>query len=244
MAWCRGMEGWQGWTLLSGGALFALLAVGAGITGDWPLTPLFGGFAVALIAGGLLSYRQSTPLRAATRKGSVRIEGTQVPSVEVPYSTMKSLIAVVGLVGMTAAGVGIALSGRPALGVALGGLFVLGALLAARNLVLPPALAITERGLHVNAGGWNKWAPWEDVERVYLDSVNGAGFLRIVSTHPARVEGPAWFRVITRLTWRWGALSVPVDALPVDAKRLVRAITDLVEDPTARRDIAARGLAR
>jgi hypothetical protein len=202
----------------------------------------YGGFVVALVAGALLARRPSRSHRDVSWEGSVRVEDVEIPALEIPYSNTKTFFALLVSLGMAEAFTNLAHGRWAVIIAAFAGLMALLAVLALVNLLTPPVVALSERGLHVSAGRRHRWVPWDEVEEVRLASVRGAPVLRVDAAHPAHFEGPDWARAIAGVGRRWGDMTIPLDVVGVDPEQLERTIVNLAKDPAARPGIAERGL--
>src|SRR4051812_50163486 len=89
-------------------------------------------------AVGLMKRRPVGPPSAATRGGTVRIEGDEVPALQIPYSRRKQWHALIGSLGFVATGVGFVFVGVVWLGVACTATFGLFILLGLFHLVRTP----------------------------------------------------------------------------------------------------------
>jgi hypothetical protein len=232
------------WRYLLGGAAVALFAVGRAIDASgredvsWALA--FGGFAVAAIAVGLLT-RKPKQRRDATRRGCVRIDGAEVPALEIPISGAKTQLLVIGALGFTEAGVAIAYTGRVWVGAFAAVFFGGCALIGVRNLVSPPVVSLSERGVHWRSAAGQRWVPWDEVEYVLTGNVDDGGFLEVHASHGPTFEGRSLGRLFARAGRLGGAINIPINAVGIDPELLGRMIEELAEDPASRKGIADRG---
>jgi hypothetical protein len=229
-----------------GGALLLLAGVAVAFAGhadkDRPaLALMLVSFGVAMVGGGLLMRSPSRSPRDATRRGTVLVDGAEVPALVIPYSRYKQSMALVAGLGFVGSSIALLMIGRTAIGVL--GLVTFGAmmLLGVRNVVTGARAALSERGVHVSGAGVNGWVPWDEIARVDVLEISNAPFVAIDASSEPRVEGPAWGRALARLNRRYADFGIPVDTIGVDPEKLVDTIEALARDPQARRGIAERG---
>jgi hypothetical protein len=224
---------------LAFGVFCALAAVSRATHGDTAWALAFGGFGLTCFTGAFMTRRPPARAQAGEPNGTVRVEGEELPAVQIPYSVSKTWLAIGGSLGFVLAGVGLILAGRTVIGLLGVVSFGVFALLGLRSLVRPPMVSLSERGVHLRNMGGHRWVPWEEVESVYEEEISRTPFIGVDGSHGARWEGPRLGLPFSPFRRMEADINIPVHVIGVDSESLLETLNELVADPAARKRIAA-----
>ena len=214
--------------LLALGVLFA-------IDGDAVLATMTLAFGAVCAGGALLMRRPSAP-EEPVGPGAVTLGDRRLEGLVIPFSSRRVWIGVLMCAGFVVMGVAIALHGSVLIGAltaatfgVMGVLGVFNARRGAGKLVLGD-----ESIAHVAAAG-AAILRWEDVERWETYDIRGTPMFGLWG--PAETHGMS--QLFRGMSGKYGDLVIGHTAVGVDPEWLEDLIVRCIEDPAARREVAA-----